>query len=349
MSHQTDVEARRIDPAKLRDFAVAVLSRAGMPGEDAGLCADAMVWSDLRGRPAHGVAGRLPQVLTRLREGVNPAPEWRVVGRSTGVAVLDADGGWGQVAGTRAMALAVTKAAETGIGATVVRNADIAAALGRYPDLAVDQRMIGLAVNNTWPIMPPWGSRTGLLGNQAFAIGAPAGRHPPILFDSALSAMSRRQVEAVRDRGENLPPGVALNSAGEPTVDPIEALAGVLLPTGGHRGGGLALMWEVLTGVLAGGRTAPDVGGTPLGISMFCLAIDPASIMRYDDFTARIDRLIDAIQASRPAAGFDEVRVPGAPGYELARAYARDGIPMDPEQTSVLRDIGLEHGVAEPA
>jgi LDH2 family malate/lactate/ureidoglycolate dehydrogenase len=356
MSHPTESDApdpaharaSRVAASTLRDFAAAILGRAGMPDEDAGICADAMVWSDLRGRPAHGVAARLPQVLGRLREGTNPAPRWSIVQESAGIAVLDADGGWGQVAGSRAMRIAIARARETGIGATVVRRADIAAALGRYPAIAIEHRMIGLAINNTWPVMPVWGSRAGLLGNQAFAIGAPAGRHSPILFDSAVSAMSKRQVEAVRDSGEQLPPGVALDRDGAATVDPVAALDGVLLPMAGHRGSGLALMWEVLTGVLAGARMAPDVGGTPLGISMFCLAIDPAALMPYDDFVARIDRLIDAALASPPASDVDQVRVPGQRGYQLAAEYERDGVSITPEQDSTLRGLGQEHGMPWP-
>lgn len=346
MSEGITDSATRVTPGTLRGFAASVLSRAGMPDDDAGICADAMVWADMRGRPGHGVVGRLPQVLTGLKDGTNPTPRWQVRQASAGLAVLDADGGWGQVAGTRAMRLAVEAAGETGIGATVVRNADIAAALGRYADIAVERQMIGLAMNNSSPLMAVWGSRAGLLGNQAFAIGAPAGRHAPILFDSALSALSKRKIEELRDRGEKLPAAVALDADGHATDDPVAALAGVLLPAAGHRGSGLAIMWEILTGVLGGGRMAPEVGGSPMGLGMFCLAIDPARLLPYDEYTARVDKLIDAIHASPPAEGFAAVRAPGEQGYALAAAYARDGIPIEPEHALTLRELGAQHDVA---
>jgi LDH2 family malate/lactate/ureidoglycolate dehydrogenase len=319
-----------------------------MSDQDAAIGADAMIWSDLRGRPRHGVTGRLPQVTSRLRLGANATPAWSIQHESGGLAVLDADGGWGQIAGTRAMELAVGKARETGIGATVVRNADVAAALGRYPALAIDQQMIGLAINNSDPTMSVWGSRAGLLGNQAFAIGSPAGRHFPLLFDSALSAMSTHGITAARDRGDSLPAGIALDMDGAPTLDPAKALDGVLLPAGGHRGSGLALMWEVLTGVLAGARMAPDLGGVPLGIGMFCMAVDPSIAMPYDNFVARIDRLIDAVHASPPARGVDQVRVPGQYGYQFAATNRRDGIPVTAEQDATLRGLGQEYGVPWP-
>jgi LDH2 family malate/lactate/ureidoglycolate dehydrogenase len=342
----------RATPERLHRFASDVLHAVGMVEEDAGICADAMVWSDLRGAPGQGVTGRLPTAVERIRAGgTNPSPRWAVVRDTPGSVVLDADGGWGQVAGSRGMRLAVDKARSNGVGLTIVQRSDATAAMGWYPTVAVNERMIGLAINNTAPMMAPWGGTRKLLGNQAFAIGAPAGRHPPILFDSALATMSNAGILGARERGEPLPPGVAVTAAGEPTTDPVEAIAGMVMPIGGHRGSGLAIMWEVLTGVLAGGSVAPDVGGLqpadrPMGLSMFLLAIDPAISMRSETFTERVDLLIDRIHASPSAEGVAGVRVPGERGNELAERNRRDGVPVPAERAERLRVIGRELGVA---
>lgn len=328
----------------LHRLASAVLVRIGMPEPDAAVCADAMVWSDLRGASGSGVAGRLPVVVDRVRAGgVNPAPRLDVAASGAGVALLDADGAWGPVAGTRAMMRAVEAAGRTGVGAVVVRNCDITAALGWYAHVAVERSMIGIAIGNSMPIMAPWGSNRRLLGNQAFAIGAPAGRHHPILFDTALSAMS---LHAVRHRDGPLPEGVALDAAGRPTVDPVAALAGSLLPAGGHRGYGLALMWEVLTGVLGGGLVAPDVRGAgpgaPMGITLFCLALDPAAFLPFHEFTARVDTLVDRIHACPPAGGTDRVRVPGEHGFRTAARLVTEGIPVLPSDRAALGRLAEE-------
>jgi LDH2 family malate/lactate/ureidoglycolate dehydrogenase len=338
----------------LHDFAAGVLRAIGMTQDDAGLGARAMVWSELRGAPTQGVSLRLAQAVARARGGsVNPSPSWTVVRETPSSALLDADRGWGQVAGTRAMLLAAEKAGRHGVGMTSVRNADITAAMGWYAEVAVRERMIGLAINNTGPLMAPWGGTTKLLGNQAFAIGSPAGRHRSILFDSAVSAMSNSGIDKARQRGDTLPPDVALDRFGRPTNDPAEALAGILLPMGGHRGYGLALMWEVLTGVLSGGRMAPDIAGpsepaTPIGLSLLCLAVDPTAVMPHDTFVQRVDRLIDTIHSSAPADPADPVRVPGERGNEISLRRQRDGIPLAPEAAARLRALGDELGVPWP-
>jgi LDH2 family malate/lactate/ureidoglycolate dehydrogenase len=349
-ANTADVE--RAAPERLHRFASEVLRAVGMSEEDARTCADAMVWSDLRGASIHGVTGRLPQAVDRIRAGgTNPSPRWAVVRETPGSTVLDADGGWGQVAGSRGMRLAVEKARANGVGVTIVRRSDVTAAMGWYPMVAVTERMLGLAINNTAALMPPWGGTGKLLGNQAFAIGAPAGRHPPILFDSALAAISHSGIHEARQRGEALPPGVALTAAGEPTTDPAEAIAGMVLPMGGHRGSGLAIMWEVMTGVLAGWCMTPEVGGpqpvdAPMGLSLFLLAIDPTVSMPFETFTERMDLLIDRIHVSPPADGVDHVRLPGERGHEVAESHRRDGVPVPLERAERLRAIGRELGVA---
>jgi LDH2 family malate/lactate/ureidoglycolate dehydrogenase len=348
----TAAVAERASAETLRGFAESVLRAVGMPGEDASTCADAMLWSDLRGAPTQGVTGRLPAAVARFRAGgANVAPRWRVISETRAFTLFDADGGWGQVAGARGMRSAVAKAHQSGISVTVVRNSDTTAAMGWYPTVAVRERMIGFAINNTIPLMAPPGGVGKVIGNQAFAISCPAGRHEPILFDSAVAAMSNSGINALRDRGEMLPPGVALNARGEPTLDPAEALAGIMLPMGGHRGFGIALMWEVLTGVLAGARMAPDVGGPadlakPMGLSLFLMAIDPTVAMPYAQFTERVDTLIDQVHASPPAAGVDRVRVPGERGNALAAEYARDGVPVTAERAAKLRALGAELGIS---
>jgi LDH2 family malate/lactate/ureidoglycolate dehydrogenase len=199
--------------------------------------------------------------------------------------------------------------------------------------------------------MPPPGGTSKVVGNQAFALACPAGRHSPLLFDSALSAISWTQIEELRDRGEPLPAGVALDTSGEPTSDHGAALAGMLLPVGGHRGFGIALMWEVLTGVLSGNdRFATAI--TPLAeldrpqsVAHFYLAIDPTVAMPYAEFTARVDALIDQMHASPPAKGVDRVFVPGEQGFATAARRAREGIPISAERDALSRALGESVGV----
>jgi LDH2 family malate/lactate/ureidoglycolate dehydrogenase len=265
--------------------------------------------------------------------------------------LLDAHDSWGQVVAPRAMDLAIEKARGGGVGLAVVRNTTSSGMLGFYAIRAVAARMIGLAINNSPPLMPPAGGTGKVLGNQAFAIASPAGRHEPILLDMATSAITLARIHDHVGAGTDLPPDVALDAAGEPTIDPISALEGFLLPMGGHRGAGLALMWEVLTGVLGGSDrfgtnvTGPDVTDRPQGVTVFLLAIDPEISMPFDDFAPRVDRLIDRIHASPPAPGVDRVTVPGERSFERAASGRGEGVTLPGALAERLAVIGAELGV----
>ena len=265
--------------------------------------------------------------------------------------VFDAQNAWGQVSGVRAMRAAIARAHTQGVGIVVVRNSSSAAAMGHYASLAIEERMIGIAITNGPALMPPPGGTTRVAGNQGFAVGAPAGAHKPLLFDSALSLISTGEIHTAHERGEMLPPGLMLDVSGQPTIDPVAALAGLYVPIGGHRGFGLALMWEVLTGVLSGGARfgadvgAPDAYEKAQGVSHFFMAIDPAIAMPYEQFTTRVDALIDQVHASPPAAGVARIYVPGERGYETAERRSREGIPVAPKRLATLRALADEVGV----
>jgi LDH2 family malate/lactate/ureidoglycolate dehydrogenase len=335
--------------AQIRTFAAAVLERVGMSGADAAVVADALAWADLHGIAAQGLA-KLPVIVARLRTGGNAAaPPIKIVSETAATTVFDVADEWGHVAGVRAMRSAIAKAKSAGVGLGLVRNTSSASAMGYYAMLAAAENVIGLALNSGYPLLAPWGGTTRALGNQAFAIGCPAGRHGALLFDTATGAISWTGIEALRDRGENrLPEGLALTAQGEPTTDPVEALAGILLPMGGHRGYGLSLMFEVLTGVLSGGdRFGSEVTSLhdlnrPQSVSHFMLAVDPQISMPFDQFTERVDALIDQMHASPPASGVDRVRVPGEHSAEVARRRGRDGVPFPTARLAELRRLGDE-------
>lgn len=331
---------------QLRSLATAALCAVGMPDGDAELTADAMVWADLRGLDAHGVTAKLPQCVRRIRAGgTAAAAPLRVVSETNAMVSLDAGNAWGQVAAARGMEAAIGKATTTGCGIAVVRNASSAAALGYFPMLAVKRRMVGLVVTNGPALIAPTGGTTRVLGNQAHALGCPAGRHHPFLFDSSTTTMSTGEMDVLHERGELLPEGVLFDADGLPTRDPGQWKIGTLLPAGGHRGYGLSLVFEVLTGVLAGGATwGPEVGhpfvyDRPQGVSLFLLVIDPSRAMAYNDFVARVDRLIDEIHACSPAAGVDRVYVPGERSALTAAQRERDGIPLSAERAASLRAL----------
>lgn len=336
--------------AEVRTFAAAVLERAGMPLADAEVVADALAWADLRDIPAQGLA-KLPLIVERLRAGGSVArPTVRTVRRTASATVFDVDDEWGHVSGARAMRAAMADAKRAGAGLALVRSTSSASAMGYYAMLAVADGLIGVAINNGTPLMRPWGGTTTVLGNQAFAIGCPAGRHPPLLLDTAMSAITLTGIERLRERGEKVPEGAALDADGLPTTDPAAALAGILLPMGGHRGYALALLFEVLTGVLAGGtRIAGDITpiydlSRPQGVSHLMLALDPTSWLTGDEYAERVDRLVDRVRAT-PAAPGATVRLPGDRAARIAAVREATGISYPDGMMARIRKLADDHGV----
>jgi LDH2 family malate/lactate/ureidoglycolate dehydrogenase len=341
-----------VEPARLRRFTRSVFEQAGMPATDADILAEHLVWADLRGISALGVA-KVPQYLPRLRAGGTSAGrEPSVLSRRSGFLAVDGRDGFGQVVGYKVMRQVVEAARETGIGGAVVRNTTSAGALGRFAMLAAEEQMIGIAINNGPVLMRAPGGAEKVLGNQAFAIASPAGGHPAVIADTALSALTHARIHEYQRRGEPLPADVAVTADGQPTTDPAEALTGILTPVGGHRGFGLAFMWEILTGVLSGGPAfSRDLGwpaeaARPQGVSMLLLAIDPTVSISYADYLSRTDELIERIHHSRTINGTPPLTVPGERSAATMRHRETHGIPIPADLLVTLTTIGDEFGTS---
>lgn len=352
---QLDQADEVLSTTAVHAFATGVLRALGAPREDAAIIADSMVWAGLRGSVTHSLI-RLEQIVRRAASGsLSVTGRWTPLRRSGNATLMDAGHTWGMLAGTHGMRYAVAAARTHGVGVTSMRNCDVTSLMAWYPAQAVAERMIGVAINNTVPLMPVWGGRGKVIGNQAFSIASPAGRHDPVFIDMGLAEESNGRLMRAVAEGTPLRPGVAVDADGEPTTDPARWRdGGAVLPMGGHRGSGLALIWEVLTGVLSGGHMlaeiAPlDAAGRHAGNCLFLLAVDPAAFLPYEEFTDRVDRLIDQINASPPAPGVDRVRVPGHDRAHLARRRAENGIPFPADHVRRLRALAAELGVAWPA
>jgi LDH2 family malate/lactate/ureidoglycolate dehydrogenase len=337
-----------------RAFAVEILRAIGMPGEDAAIAADAMVWAGLRGSITHSLI-RLDLLARRARAGgLALTVDWTPECQRGNTTVIDARRAWGVVAGTHGMRHAVASANTHGTGLTSVRNCDNTSIMAWYSSLAVEAGMIGFAVNNGAPLMPAWGGAGRIIGNQAFSIASPSRRHPPVVIDMGIGALSLGDLNDALVTGSELPPDVAVNSAGEPTTDARDWRdGGALLPMGGHRGFGLALIWEALTGVLSGGSIltelhAPNEVEQPAGCSLVLMAIKPGTFIDPDNFVARVDRLIAQIHSSPLAPGADRVRIPGEDRRACTEQRIREGIPFPPDHVATLRVLADELGTRWP-
>ena len=290
----------RFPPDSLQRFAARALAALDVPGPGAALVAESLVEAELAGQRTHGLL-RLPFLLDRLSAGlINPRPAFRMLGERAAAAVLDADNGLGPLAGVRAVELAAERARAAGVGIVAVRRSNHLGSLGFYLRRATALGVVGLAFTNTPPAMPPPGGRRPYLGTNPIAAGFPTSGDP-VIVDMATSQVARGHILEAARLGEPIPEGWAVDAGGEPTTDPHAAISGSLLPLGGTKGFALALLVEVLSGVLSGAAVGPEVVGTftpadrESNVGHCFLAIDPEALA--PGFAVRMDRLAADLRA----------------------------------------------------
>ena len=338
-------EARIVRPERLHALVRDVFVKCALPQDDAAFVAETLVEADLRGVRSHGVM-RVPGYIRGLQTGgINPRPNIRVVVDAGPNAVVDGDGGMGQVSAAAAMRLAVDRAVEGGVGIVGLRNGRHCGAMAYWAMMALPAGCIGFAATNAGLNMAPWGGKDRLVGNNPFAIAIPTSRPWPMVLDMATSVAAGGKLDMAALRGEQIPLGWALDPEGRPTQDPRAARKGTLLPVGGPKGYAMAVMLDVLSGVLTGARFGAGLG-TP-GSGQFYMALKVESLMPLAEFHARMDALIDQIHGSALAPGFDRIYVPGEIEHDLKVQRLASGLPIEESILAELDQAAASLGVAD--
>jgi len=335
----------------LRDYCSSLFDKAGVPTADARTVAESLVEADLRGVSSHGVT-RVGIYLERLRGGVvNPRPSIRRLREGPGAVLLDGDNGLGAVVGRHAMAEAVRRAEQCGTAWVCVRNSNHFGTAAWYAMQALQAGCIGVALTGAPPTMPIWGGRSPFFGTNPFAVAVPAGEERPIVVDMATSVTARGKIILAAKKGEPIPEGLAIDPDGRPTTDAKLALAGAVLPFGGHKGSAIALLVEVLSAVLAGASMAPHVGNlydNPTGVQDVGHGFGAIRIEAFAplaEFTARMDRLIREARQCPRAQGADRVYMPGEIEFDNAARNAAQGLVLPDVTVEDLRMWGERLGV----
>jgi LDH2 family malate/lactate/ureidoglycolate dehydrogenase len=345
---------KRFDAGKLQEWAVAAMEGAGIPRENAQIVADSLLAANLRGVDTHGIT-RLPIYVERVQAGLtNGRTQGRVLSESEATAVYDGENGLGQVIGTRAMQLAVAKAETAGIATVSARNSTHYGTAAYYAIMALERDMIGISLTNSPALMVPWGGKRPFFGTNPPAIAVPAGQEPPFIFDMATSVVSRGAIILAAKKGDPIPPTWAVNAAGEPTTDARVAVnEGALLPLGGHKGFGLAMMIEVLAATLAGGPFGPHVGelynnpdpNRPQAIAHLFMAMRIDRFRPVAEFKADMDAMIREVKAQPLARGFERIMVAGEPEAKAEAERREKGVPLSDAVVKDLTKLGESVGV----
>ena len=343
----------RVSIAKLEHFIERVFVAVGMPTADATTVASIMVEADTRGADAHGVF-RLPAYVRRIEAGgINLRPTLKVVNERAGSALLDGDNAMGHLVMKRAADLAIAKARTAGIGWVGTRHSNHAGPAGLYARMPLRHGMIGiyLAVGSA-NHLPPWGGIDMLLSTNPIAIAVPAATRPPIVLDMATTTAAYGKVKAKAQRGEMMPEGWMVGRDGKPLLDPQRAAEGFLLPIGGAKGYGLALMFGLLAGTLNGAAFGKDVVdfnqdfSTTTNTGQVMLALDVTAFMSLDAFETQVDDLWAQLQSSARLPGVDTIRLPGEQADQTFQERLAHGIPVHPELFSALDALATRLAVA---
>jgi len=323
----------RVPVDALDDFTVRAFQAMGVSPEEARLCANALMQSELRCLPGQGQGvRRLPVYHERIGNGwISPGAPYEIVKESPALALVDAHNALGSVVGQKSMALAVEKAKVCGIGTVIVRGSTHFGSSAVHARVALESDCIGIALTNAGPEMAPWGARTGVVGTNPWGIAAPTGGDFPVVLDIALTTAGKGMMQWFAREGHKMPLDWALTPDGDETDDPNAAMQGLLLGIGQHKGYGLAMMTDVITGVLSGGGygLVPYANPAKQDVAHTFIALDIEWFMPVTEFKARMDAFIHDIKAAKLRPGFDEVLVPGEIDYRREQAYRKNGARLD--------------------
>jgi len=316
-----------VAPTALSTCVAGIFRGHGLPDDHAAVVADSLVAADLRGVSSHGVM-RVPSYVSGLKDGsINAKPNLSLIADTGARAVVDGEDGMGQVAADRAMRLSIARASEFGIGVVALRRSRHCGAMAYWAIQALESDAIGFATTNAGMNMAPTGGRDKIVGNNPFAMAVPTTRPWPMVLDMATSVVAGGKLDMAAIRGQKIPLDWATDLDGQPTDDPVVARKGILVPVGGPKGYGMAIMLDVLAGVLSGGRFGGNLGEPVSG--QFFMAIQIEGFMPVTEFKQRMDALIDQIHQSQLAPGASRIYVPGEIEYETSQKRHREGIPLE--------------------
>lgn len=340
----------------LQAFLTTVFAKTGMPQADAEFAAWCTVQSDLWGIDSHGTL-RTPDYEKRLRKkAVNPAP--KIVNKlnpDMPIAHLDGDAGLGYIVGRDGMSLAMEKARKFGVSLVIASNSNHYGAAGIYARMAAEKGLLGLTVTNVKPNVGMPGVTAPVTGNNPIALAAPIPDSDPFCIDVAMSLVAQGKLIYAAKKGVPIPAGWATDRAGNATTDPAEGIKGILLPTGMHKGFGISLFIDILTGLLGGGPflsqivnmyTHPD---EPSQLAHAFIAVNIDMFMERGEYNKRILEWREMLKATPVQPGLPPLIIPGEPEIDMEKKRRADGIVLPSQLWADLRAIAEIHSLQAPS
>jgi len=339
--------------AYLHDLGKRIFTAHGMPDEEAEVLMRIMVRANLTGHDSHGVI-HINRYADWMKTGRMTVPSRLTVVRETpATAVLDGHFGAGHYLATKATEMAIEKAREHHLGAVGLHHSNHVGRVGEYPEMAAREGFVGIAMANSAQSqrVAPFGGIDRRLSTCPIAMAAPRGDGRVVMYDVATSVVAGGKVRNAQVRGDRVPENWLIDSEGRPTTDPATQfpnLTGAMLPLGGplqgYKGFGLAVMVDLITGLLGGeGVVSPDAERFTNGF--FIMALDIGAFTSLEEFKEQADRQAEWIKSARPREGCSEVLMPGEKEERSEAARLRDGITLDEGTWALICERAAEVGL----
>ena len=337
----------------MKKFSNHVFSKFGFTNDESKIITDVLLMSDMFGIESHGVQRMVLYYKTIKNGRIHMDTKWEIVHETPITAVIDNHFGVGQLVGHFAMKKAIEMAKKNGVGFISVRNSNHYGIAGYYAKLACDEGLIGISTTNSEAIMVPTYGRMAMLGSNPIAIAMPAQPYD-FFFDASTTVVTRGKVEVYNKKGDELPQGWTLNSAGQPSTDAADILhnineknGGGILPLGGstekfggHKGYGFGMIAEIFSSILSQGLTSNHTHiGSTSGTCHSFIAINPNLFGDPAAIKAHFSKYLEELRQSPKAEGQTRIYTHGEKEVEAYALRLKDGIPVNENTLKEMREI----------
>ena len=341
-----------VPAARLRDIGEALLIAAGTPPDEAATVMRHCVEANLAGHDSHGII-QIPTYIDRIQAGhIVPGAPWTIVQESSTTTVVDGNWGFGYVVNERAMQTTIDKARTANVAACTVFRQGHVGRLASYPLMAARAGMIGIATADSGRApkhVAPFGGREARLGTNPISIAVPSDLDGPLFLDMATSGVAAGKVALAAARGQAIPEGWILDSAGNPTTDPKQLRqGGALLPLGGsegYKGTGLAVMVEILCGLLTGLGFGIEPSGRH-NDGCFMAVFNVEAFRPLATFKREVAEFAGWLKETPPSAGSPGVFYPGELEHHREVERGEKGVDIEEATWSKLGALAKGYGIA---
>lgn len=335
-------ETKRYSIEQIRTLSEKVLVNNGLSYQSASGVVDSMLRADMNGVSTHGIR-MLPGYVSRLQSGQFSVEDAEITKQTPAFTSIDAKNCIGAISAIKATEIAVEKAEEFGVHTVFVKHCNTYGPAFYYVELMAQKGLLGFTCSNSPAAMPAVNGLEQMLGTNPFAFACPTATQGNVIIDMATSIVAKSRFETARLNGETLQPGWALDKDGNPTTNPVEAIKGFVLPMAGYKGYGIAMMIDMMSGLISGSAYLNKVGkfysqdDAGMNVGHMFMAVDPKVVFE-GDFYKEADCFVNTLRSSKRIPG-KAVVLPGDNRKNKKEEALNKGVILTEDTVKKLEDL----------